>query len=487
MNKVKKSLSISALAQVIGIPLSIFSAAVVSRILTPAEIGIHVVAAGVFAIATEIRLLGTGGYLIRKKELTTEDCRDVLGVTIALSWFLGVLFLVLSPLLANWYKTPELRNSMAILSISFFIAPFLSVTVAVLSREFKFTVIVARKLMSSIATFASTVLYVYLGMSYLSLAMGLITGMILELILIYIARPKMVSWIPRFGFHKEILSFGVFVSLSGVCRNVSQSIPEIVLGKIGTVSQAAMFSRGTGLLGFSTKLVFSTINPVIGPYFSELKRKPESSVAVEGYLKVNQLYCGLMLPLCAVVGLAAYPAIMLIFGDQWTEAVPVAQVLSVWACVRAFKQFSSQFFVTYGFEKLNFYVHLISLIATIVLVIIGASYGLIGAAWGVVAAAVVDLILTILLLSKLFHISLFHIMKPHGKNLVVTSFCLGAAYLLDLSIDFEESNELLAFLYIAMVMPFVWFGSVWISKHPLMEHLMPMIKVALLKLKIKSK
>lgn len=475
MNKVKKAIFATTIFQVIGIPLGVLSTALISRMLTPEEIGVHVVATAIAAIATEIRMLGTGGFLIRKKELLVEDCQRVLGVTLVICWVLGALLFLCANLIAESFNIPELGNTIRVLTLSFFVAPFISLTTAVLSREFKFKITVTLTFVVAQLTFLSSLLYIWLGFSYLSLAMGLITGLFFQLVALFFLRPQVMSWRPKISNPSEVLKFGGYVSGASLFRRFSQSLPDLIIGKLGMPAQAAMFSRGLGLMDFTTKLIFTSVNPIVMPYLSDVKRNAGDDLQIHGYLKASQYYCSLVVPMCAVAGIAAYPAIMLIFGGQWLEAVGIAKILAVWVCITSLKQFSNQLLITSDFEKKNFYLQLTVFIIKLVCCSIGFLAGLEGVAYGLVCAAFIELIIVIALLERTYRLSVLGFLQNHTKNILVTMVCCTVAYSGDYIFNYETVLPIYSAVGLAVVMPITWLISIWLIKHDISTDILNML------------
>src|SRR5690606_12248372 len=117
------------------------STMIVARLLTPAEIGTFAIASAIVLIASEFRLLGAGMYLVREQDIPPEKIRSALGLTFLISWGLGLAIFISAPWAAEFYELPDVANIFRILSVSFLLAPYISIPTALLQRNYKFDVL----------------------------------------------------------------------------------------------------------------------------------------------------------------------------------------------------------------------------------------------------------------------------------------------------------------------------------------------------------
>ncbi|MBL7003307.1 MAG: oligosaccharide flippase family protein, partial [Gammaproteobacteria bacterium] len=127
MSSVRKAIAYSSVTQYSSRIISIFSIAIIARILTPEELGVYAIASSIALLASELRLLGIANFIVREKDLTPNLVSSALGLTMIISWGLGILMLSTSAMIADYYNYQILREIIWILSISFFLAPYISV------------------------------------------------------------------------------------------------------------------------------------------------------------------------------------------------------------------------------------------------------------------------------------------------------------------------------------------------------------------------
>jgi len=445
--------------------ISLFSAVVIARLLTPEEIGTFAIASAVVMMMSEFRLLGAGAYLIRESELTEGKVRSALGLTMLISWGLGLLIWLIATGVSNYYDIEAIEAIFRILSASFFLAPFISIPTSLLMRAMKFRELFYAKLLSSLVNLSSTIVFIFMGFSYYSLAMGYTLAVAIELGVIVRYWPRDMVLVPGFSNFRNIASFGVFSSLGNFFRRGVVSGPDIVIGKVGTTAQVGMFSRGLGFIEFVSQTLISGVQPVVLPYLSEAKRSGEDTV--KAYLKASTMLGGILWPVLAVASVVSLPAILLFFGPQWVEASIYATWIAYWAMFRVVNWFSPDLLIANGFEKimvvkegLIFFVH-------IALIYFCYGSGLEMVAIGFVLAGFVDLILTCSLLSYCLNLRVTTLVRSWFSNGIIALVCWLVAWLIYDFIVTEQGSELLALGGVAVALPFVWLALVATARHPI--------------------
>lgn len=462
-NNLKTALLYSAIGQYSIQIMAFVTIVILARLLSPEEIGIYAVAGTASIIATELSSFGVVQYLIREKNIKEDKIRSVLGMAVIVSWGLGFILILSAPYIAVFYEKAAIKSILWILSISFFVVPFFSVPVALWKRKMQFHQMAILSFVSQLVTSASTIFLVLLGFSYYGLAIGVIIGMFSRLLIAITFRPAGTVWIPKFTLVKDLLQFGLFASSTNVFSRFSESIPDLVIGKIGSMADVGYFSRGFGAVLFLNRILISAVAPVILPHLAEVKRSGGS--VTEAYLRSVKLLLAFTLPAFAVASGASYPMIIGLFGNQWGEAVPIASILAVWVMFVSVHSFSSSAFIISGGEKLMFMSGLIISVLRLILVVATASQGLVMVAWAMVISGVIEFCINTLALKKSMGLEINKLFVVLLPNLFIAFICWLVTLLIDYVIVFEESNPLQSLATVAMCLSIVWLLLLRVTKH----------------------
>jgi O-antigen/teichoic acid export membrane protein len=485
VSNVRKALIYASGSQYLIKLLNFASVVILARILTPEELGIFAIATSVVMIVTEFRLLGTTNYLVREEFITKDLVRTGIGLTVLISWTLGILVFFLAPSIGRFYELDSLVHIFQILSISFFFAPFISVTSSILTRELKFDLLMYVNIAVQVIKIVASIVLIMMGFSYFGLAWGIVISTLLEVIIYRLIKPDIVSWKPLFKNFKPIVKFGVYSSLINIMSRFEAAASDIIIGKAGTPTQVAIFSRGTGFLNFISELVTSGVWQVALPHLSQVKR--DGGDLATAYIKASLLLGAVVWPVLAVAGLASYPAIILIFGEQWVESVPIVSIMAGWAIFKAIHTLSSPLFFSSGKEKLLLKKQTLVFLGTILAMVCSVPYGLKAIAWSMVGLGLFDFLVSSWALKKVINLSIIQFLKKMAPNFILVASCYFFALTIDYIVDFQTFLPLYSFLILATVMPVVWLLTIWLIKHPILYELTPIFRYAQNKIKTRFK
>src|SRR5690554_7288791 len=127
MSSVRVAILHSSTGRYITMIIGLISSMVIARLLTPAEIGTFGIASSIVMIMAEFRILGANTYVVREKEITSEKIRSAYGLTILISWGLGLLVALCAYPLSIFFDIEDITIIFLLLSLSFFLAPYVSI------------------------------------------------------------------------------------------------------------------------------------------------------------------------------------------------------------------------------------------------------------------------------------------------------------------------------------------------------------------------
>lgn len=465
MSEIRRSFIFSSITQYLNKLLSFGFIVVTARLMTPDELGLYAIATAVVIVATEFRLLGATNYLVRSETINRQMISSGLGLTVCICWGMGLAIIASSNGIASYYDLPPLATLFTILSIPFFFAPFISISASILTRNMAFDKIMYISLSSLIVKIGASLALVWQGYSYYALAWGLVIATVFEFLLYAVFRPPLVSWMPSMRGLIPIASFGIYNTLINAFYRFEAAAPDIILGKFGSTTDVAMYSRGAGFLTFVNEMVTAGVWQVALPAMSKVKR--EGGDVNEGYIKASLLLGGLVLPVLTVSGLAAYPVILLIFGEQWIESVAVAQIVVGWVIFKSIHTLCTPLLISTGHEKPLLLKQLVVLSICGACGVYAAQFGLLAMAWAMVLVGLTDVILCTMLLHRYLNINAFNFFRRMLPNAVIALGCCAVTLLLDAVIDFRSTSALTCFVVLAALMPLVWLAIVYLIKHPL--------------------
>lgn len=386
MSTVRRSLYYSLADNYFSIALQFVTTVIVSRLLTPNDIGVFVVAAGLAAIASTFRDFGIAEYLIQTVEITNEKIRSAFTVNLVVSWLMALLLYLASHWMDDFYRSAGVGEVMRLQAINFLLIPFGALTMAWFRRALNYVPLLVIGMLSNATAFGVAIYCAYQGFGYMSLAWSSIAGVAVTVAASVLLRPAGLPWMPSFAEFRSVVDFGKHAVAIYFVGQIGRSAPDAMIGRAMDLTSVAFFSRSFGLIDLFHRMVFKAVLPICLPYFSQQRR--EGHGVVQGYMKAVVLLTGLGWPFFVVIGFLAPSLIHVLYGEQWDSAAALTPVLCMAAIVELSYALAGEVMIAQGrvdhSNRLQIAVQGMRVLGLLLV----WPFGLVGATWGLVAASV---------------------------------------------------------------------------------------------------
>ena len=327
MLSVKRALLMSVGERYVLLVTNFATAALVSRILTPKEIGVSVIGMAIMAIALSLREFSSASFLIQRRELSREDIRGAFTVTFILTGIVAAALVVASPFLASFYSEPNLVPYFRVVSACLFLDALFTLINALLRREMSFGKVAAIDITGAVTNSAATMALALAGFSYMSFAWAWLIGSGLAAGLALALCPNFWMFKPSLANWRGMISFGGYNGVMAILFRIFDALPLLLLGRFISPNAAALFSRTLWIGQIPDKLVIGGAMAVVLPAFSAEVRQGRD--LKRPYLSALSLITALHWPALLVLSVLAYPIVDIVLGHQWTEAAPLVQIVAV--------------------------------------------------------------------------------------------------------------------------------------------------------------
>ena len=449
--------------------LQLASTVIIARLLTPAEVGVFAVAAVFAGLASTFRDFGVAEYLIQERELTQDKIRAALTLNIIVSWSMALALFAAGPVAGDFYREPGVVNVMWVQALTFLLIPFGAVTQAWFRRELNYRPIVICNLLANIAAFATAVGLAYLGFGYMSLAWSGLVGIVVTVTAVAWFRPKDFPLWPSLKGVGQVFHFGKFASAIYLMEQVGKGAPELVIGRALTMADVGMFSRANGLVEMFHRLVMRPVLQVCMPYFAKSDREQGSLVAA--YLHSLSLLTAVGWPFLAFLSVIAFAAIRIIYGTQWMQAVPVAQVLCVVGAVQLMYLMAREALLACGAARRANHLQMGLLSLQLLGLSLIVPLGLMGAAVGLLAAALCSAALTQWHLHRGIGLALQDVVKHCLPSLALTALAVAPVGLWAALQPIGEANYWQFALVGGTLTTGLWLAGLRLMRHALWHEL----------------
>jgi len=384
--KVRTSLVLSFADSYATVILQLAGTVVISRLLSPAEVGVFAIAAVFSALASVVRDFGVGEYMIQERELSRDKIRAALALNILVSWSMCSALLLLAGPVAAFYREPGVADVMRVLALGFMLVPFGAITHAWFRRELDYRPIVISNVLSSIAAFIVSVAMALMGFGAMSMAWSVFAGIVAVVVATAFFRPHGFPIWPGFKGLDGVFRYSKFASLVYIVAEVGKGAPELIIGRVGGAVQVGIFSRANGIAEMLHRMLLRPVLTVCMPYFASQDR--EHGTIAGAYASTLALLTAVGWPFLAVMAVLAYAAIRIIYGDQWDSATPVAQILCLACAVNLLCLPSREALLACGEGRKASALQGQIASFQVLGLLAAVPYGLTGAGWGLVVAAI---------------------------------------------------------------------------------------------------
>ena len=304
-----------------------------ARALTPEDFGVFGMALLFREFLSTIGALGMGSGIIAKKDVTQADLSTCFWTMAGVRVCLFLMAFFGAPLggyfLGDMRVVPVLR----VISFLFLTSILEVVSGTLLTKELQFGKL---NIIYGVGTlFESTmavVLAVYTDLGYWALVYAALLSSVGVSIGIFI----MAGWRPSFQWSKDsfryLMNFGLNTLGFTFVNYLSSNIDYLLVGKV-------LGMRAFGLYEFSYKIPFmiysrlgQSVGAVVFPFLS--KYKGDDRALVKRYISIvrSVSVCGLLA--LSVVFVTAEKLVIVLWGQQWVEAVAPLKILCVAAGIR---------------------------------------------------------------------------------------------------------------------------------------------------------
>lgn len=304
---------------------------ILSRLLTPEQVGIYSLCAAVTVVAGILRDFGISEYLIQEKELTADRVRSSLAIAIVVAWSVGLAIFLSRDAIAAYYHEPGVQQVLGILSLNFLLLPFTSPSYALLSRQMAFRKLFILQCTSNAVATAISIALALAGYGYLALAWTPVANIATQTLLMFWLRPEQARVWPGLREVRRVLDFGWMFVTTRFVEVFSRNVHEPVVAKQFGFEPVGLFSRAYGLVEiFNTNLI-SAVVQVATPMFAADNRAGRS--VADSFVNATSILTAVSWPFFCYVAIVSEEIIRVMFGAQWVGASNLASILALTAIV----------------------------------------------------------------------------------------------------------------------------------------------------------
>jgi PST family polysaccharide transporter len=298
------------------------------RLLTPAEFGVMGAAVVVIAVSQIVSHIGVGPAIIQRRTLEPGHVRAAVMLSGTLGFALGAIVWVGAPLIARFYRIPEVEPVLRGVAILFPLDGLNTVAKSLLTRQLRFRLYVALDVGSYILGYACIgVILAWQGYGVWAMVMANVSQSILRTIAMYAVTRHSVRPSLNLQAMRDLLSFGFGHSLAQVALVISQQADNLVVGRWLGPAALGVYGRAYSLMVMPATGFGKIVNRVLFPVMSQVQ--DERDRLAGAYERTLAIVALISLPVSALLWIVAPDLIPALLGPQWSGVVLPFQLFTV--------------------------------------------------------------------------------------------------------------------------------------------------------------
>ena len=462
----RKAVGLSMAANYGSLILNFASVVLASRYLSPTDAGLYAVCLAFTTIISTLLDFNIVNFGLQTKDLTEKILGSMYGLSILITAPSLVLLFVFEDFFTFFLGQENAEPTYLIMIFSLAIAPATVAATAKLKKSVDYAPILASTLISSVFRFGLSWLLLAQNFGVEALALAYTAGKLLEAICLLAARPASIRVKPNWRGLPEILKFSSVSTFAQAAGTIGFSISEMATGFFLGLHYAGLYNRGSTLTNVYRTGIERSIYPIALAALSEEFHKPEGNVGDKFVFSLS-LLTGIGWPAFLMLYFLSPTIVPLVFGPNWTEAIPVAQILSVACAIYVFCALTPSALMATNNTRTLLIREIVIQGSRVALVLVAVRFGINEVAYAILATYALAAIFDLILFSKLFSIPHEKLIYSILKSSIVTSTIFIAVYIASIFLEIENASPILRFASISILGLMVWITAIYLTKHPL--------------------
>jgi O-antigen/teichoic acid export membrane protein len=305
---------------------------IVARLLQPSDYGLIGMAAIYLGFVQLFSEFGLGTAVITLQDLSDDQISQLNSVSL-LSGLAGfaVSAAVATPL-ANFFRAPQLRPVVIVMSAAFFISAFSVVPNALLRKQMRFKILAVIEGLQGLAQAVSTLVLAFLGFGYWALVFGILSFSLCATILTLVWKRQRFAW-PRAVIVRVPLLFSWRIIVGRLSWAVYDNSDFIVAGRVLGQAPLGAYTLAWTLAHSPLEKLTVLVNRVTPSVFSAVQN---DHAALRRYLRTITGGLALIIfPATLGMALVADEFVRVALGARWAGVVLPLELLAVHALIRS--------------------------------------------------------------------------------------------------------------------------------------------------------
>ena len=251
---------------------------------------------------------------------------------------------------------------------------------------------------------------------------ALLAGIVARYVALFVASWSLSSYRPRLSLARwrELVHFSKWVLVNNGLGYLRARIDQLVIGKLLGPAPLGLYAVAQEIADLPTSELAQPVARAGYPGYARIAGEPGR--LAQGYLDSLAMLLAVTLPTAVGIALLADPLVRVLLGAKWLEAVPPVGALVFYTVLRSASTLAGPLFLAMGrvrIEPALLALYLILLVPLLLVTI--PRLGPMGAVVALTVCAAVNLVLTLVIVSRLLGLSPGRIARAVWRSSVATA------------------------------------------------------------------
>ena len=290
-----------------------------ARLLSPADYGVAAMALVVTSFVTLFADPSLGAALIQRPTIDERDRSTVFWTALTIGLVLTGIGVGMSGVVASFFGEPQVRNLVAVTSVSFTLIGISVAPRALLLRQLAYRPTEIRDIASTVIGGATAVTLALLGAGPWAIVSNFIAYTLASTVLVWL----LVRWRPRFVFSFESLrnlgGFSTKVFAAGLLSWGNLNVDNVLVGRVLGPAALGAYSLAYNVMFLPIARIGRPLAQVLGPAYTRIQT--DRARLEHAWLRGKRMTVALVAPGFLGILVVAPDLVHVAFGDKWDDAI----------------------------------------------------------------------------------------------------------------------------------------------------------------------
>lgn len=307
---------------------------ITARLLSPKDFGLIGVLAVFTILSNTLIESGFTAALVRRKHNTNEEYTAMLYFNLGLSVVLYLSLFFSAPLIAKYFRMPELCTLARFLFLAIIFSSLGLVQNIILTKELAFKTMTIANISSVVLSGIATIILVLKGYSFWALAWQQVLQVAFKSIFLWFSNPWKISSRPSFGIIKEVFNFSILMLFTSILTTIVRNVYNLIIGRFYSVQDLGYYSQAYKYQQIPSYIISSTQSGVAYPVLSKLNQEPARQLVY--FRKIIRITSFIIFPVMLGLFTIANEFISILLTDKWLPSVPYFRILLIGGIITPF-------------------------------------------------------------------------------------------------------------------------------------------------------